>query len=575
VGKCIYQDFEGVVMAGQSRTLKLSILADVDELKKSLNVGSKDVDGFAGKIGDFSKKAALAFAAAAAAAGAMAVKIGVDAVKAASDLGETVSKVNVLFGETAKDIEKFADGAASSLGQTKQQALDAAATFATFGKSAGLSGKDLANFSTDFVKLSSDLASFNNTSPEQAINAIGSALRGEAEPLRQYGVLLDDASLRQAALELGIISTTKNALTPQQKVLAAQALIYQQTSAAQGDFERTSDGLANKTRILTAQLENAKTTIGQALLPIVLELATLFSEKVIPIVQQVADAFGEKSDGIGGTLKSLADSIKSFVQPIFEGFKSAFDKIKKTVVENKDEFQAFFDLIKSAAPIIGSVIGKAFSVIGDVASVVLNVMANVLGSLKGLINTAIDFVNVAIRGLNIINPGKDIPYVGKIGSSGGSTATGALGNFQLSTGSTLSTGGGITGGGSTGGTTGGGVTGGGSTGGSTGGSGSIAAVAKKVTKVVDDVAGAFDNFTSGTTTLAGVMAASNQPFAFGTSGVNTNTLAGIMAASAKPSVTVNFNGITTDPEGTARVLVDTLNNSFYRGTGGATNLQIA
>jgi hypothetical protein len=282
-------------MAAQgSRTLKLSILADVDELKKSLNVGAKDVDGFAGKIGDFSKKAALAFAAVAAAAGAMAIKIGVDAVKAASDLSETISKVGVLFGDTADDIEKFADGAASSLGQTKQQALDAAATFATFGKAAGLSGKDLSKFSIDFVKLSSDLASFNNTSPEQAINAIGSALRGEAEPLRQYGVLLDDASLRQAALELGIISTTKNALTPQQKVLAAQALIYKQTGTAQGDFERTSDGLANKTRILTAQLENAKVTIGEALLPIVLELANLFSEKVIPIVQKVADAFSSK-----------------------------------------------------------------------------------------------------------------------------------------------------------------------------------------------------------------------------------------------------------------------------------------
>ena len=154
-------------MAGQSRTLKLSILADVDQLKKSLTTGSKDVDGFAGKIGNFSKKAALAFAAVAAAAGAMAIKIGVDAVKAASDLSETISKVGVLFGDTADDIEKFADGAASSLGQTKQQALDAAATFATFGKSAGLSGKDLSKFSIDFVKLSSDLASFNNTSPEQ------------------------------------------------------------------------------------------------------------------------------------------------------------------------------------------------------------------------------------------------------------------------------------------------------------------------------------------------------------------------------------------------------------------------
>ncbi len=314
--------------------------ADLDSLKKGVKGATTEVDSFGTKVGDFSKKAALAFAAVAAAAGAMAIKIGVDAVKAASNLSETISKVNVLFGDTAKDIEKFADSAASSLGQTKQQALDAAATFATFGRAAGLSGKDLSGFSTGFVQLASDLASFNNTSPEQAINAIGSALRGEAEPLRAYGVLLDDASLRQAALELGIVSTTKNALTPQQKVLAAQALIYKQTSAAQGDFERTSDGLANKTRILTAQLENAKVTIGTALLPVVLELATLFSEKVIPIVQQVADAFGSNADGMDGTLRTLAGGIKGFVQPIFEAFRSVFDKMKATVIENKDEFKA-------------------------------------------------------------------------------------------------------------------------------------------------------------------------------------------------------------------------------------------
>jgi hypothetical protein len=562
-------------MAGQSRTLKLSILADIDNLKKSLDIGSKDVDGFAGKIGDFSKKAALAFAAVAAAAGAMAIKIGVDAVKAASDLGETISKVNVLFGKSAKDIEKFADGAASSLGQTKQQALDAAATFATFGKSAGLSGENLSKFSIDFVKLSSDLASFNNTSPEQAINAIGSALRGEAEPLRQYGVLLDDASLRQAALELGIISTTKNALTPQQKVLAAQALIYEQTSAAQGDFARTSDGLANQTRILTAQLENAKVTIGQALLPIVLELAKVFSEKVIPIVQKVADAFGSKADGMGGTLSKLADSIKNFVQPIFEGFKSAFDSIKETVIENKDEFNAFFDVIKAAAPIIGNVIGKAFSIIGDIAAVVLNIMANVVGALRGLINTAIDLINIAIRGFNLIKPGADISPVAKIGSSSGSSSTAGISvpSASLPSGFTAA---GTSTGGSTGGTVGGGTVGGGTVGGgSTGGSiaSTVTKIAKDTKKVVDDVAGAFDNFTSGTTTLAGVMAASNQPFAFGTSGVNTNSLAGIMAASGQPAVVINVNSPSIiDEEGFTRALNNAQNNSFFRGTGGATNL---
>ena len=563
-------------MAGQSRTLKLSILADVDKLKQSLNVGSKDVDGFAGKIGDFSKKAALAFAAAAAAAGAMAIKIGVDAVKAASDLGETISKVNVLFGETAKDIEKFADGAAASLGQTKQQALDAAATFATFGKSAGLSGKDLGKFSTDFVKLASDLASFNNTSPEQAINAIGSALRGEAEPLRAYGVLLDDASLKQSALSLGIINTTKEALTPQQKVLAAQALIYQQTGAAQGDFARTSGGLANQTRILTAQLENAKVTIGEALLPIVLKLATFFSENVIPIVQKVSEAFGSKADGLGGTLSDVAEIIKNFVQPIFEGFKSAFDKIKKTIIENKDEFQAFFDVVKAAAPVIASVIGAAFNVIGSIASAVVNVFANVLGALKGLINTAIDLANIAIRAANIIKPGADIAPIGKIGSSsasGGFATGGAPG--AISGGSSSSVGG-ITSGGLTGGLTGGstgGLTGGSTSSGLTGGlTGGIAVVTKKVKKVADDVAGAFDDLTSGTTTLAGVMAASNQPFRFGTSGVNTNTLAGIMAASNQ-AVVINVNAPSIiDEEGFTRALNNAQNNSFFRGTGGATNL---
>jgi hypothetical protein len=548
--------------------------ADLDSLKKGVKGATTEVDGFGTKVGDFSKKAALAFAAVAAAAGAMAIKIGVDAVKAASDLSETVSKVGVLFGDTAKDIEKFADGAASSLGQTKQQALDAAATFATFGRAAGLSGKDLAGFSTGFVSLASDLASFNNTSPEQAINAIGSALRGEAEPLRAYGVLLDDASLRQAALELGIVSTTKNALTPQQKVLAAQALIYQQTSAAQGDFERTSDGLANKTRILTAQLENAKVTIGTALLPVVLELANFFSEKVIPIVQKVADAFGSNEKGMSGTLTNLANSIKSFVQPIFEGFKSAFDKIKATVIENKDEFEAFFDVIKAAAPIIGTVIGQAFSIIGDIASVVLNIMANVVGALRGLVNTAIDLINIAIRGFNLLKPGADISPISKIGTGGSSGSFATGGASGAITGSGKSTNGGITGGGLTG----GGLTGGGLTGGTTGsstsgGSSGIAAVTKKVTKIVDDVAGAFDVFGSGTTTLAGIMAASNQPFAFGTSGVNTNTLAGIMAASGQPAVTININAPSIiDEEGFTRALNNAQNNSFFRGTGGATNL---
>ena len=516
-------------MAG-NRTLKLSILADVDDLNKKLKAANTDVETSSNKLSDFGKKAGLAFAAAAAAAGAFAVKIGIDAVKAASDLSETISKVGVLFGESAKDIEKFADGAASSLGQTKQQALDAAATFATFGKAAGLSGKDLSKFSIDFVKLSSDLASFNNTSPEQAINAIGSALRGEAEPLRAYGVLLDDASLRQAALELGIISTTKNALTPQQKVLAAQELIYKQTGAAQGDFERTSDGLANKTRILTAQLENAKVTIGEALLPIVLELSTFFSKNVIPIVQNLADAFGSSKDktaGVNGILTTLADTISGLVIPIFNGLKTAFNNIKATVIENKDEFQAFFDVVKAAAPILGTVIGKAFSVIGSIASVVLNLISNVLGAIKPLLNNAIDGLNLVIRGMNLIKIGSDIPYLSKIG------ATAPAGGFSgtMPNGTPFNTG--------------------------------TAAPAQKIPVF---------NLQSTSSATSNPVAAAAASAASASQGINGVFDVGRFRmaenATMAPVYNINVSGA-LDKEGVARQIVEIINDSSYRGSGGA------
>jgi hypothetical protein len=520
-------------MAG-SRTLKLSILGDVDNLNKSLKSATKDVDTFGDKMTKVGKVAGAALAAATVAAGAFAVKIGVEAVKAASDLSETISKVGVLFGDTSKEIEKFAEGAASSLGQTKQQALDAAATFATFGKAAGLSGQDLSKFSIDFVKLSSDLASFNNTSPEQAINAIGSALRGEAEPLRAYGVLLDDASLRQAALELGIISTTKNALTPQQKVLAAQALIYKQTGAAQGDFERTSDGLANKTRILTAQLENAKTTIGTALLPIVLQLATVFSDKVIPLVQKFTEAFSNTEGNLGGVVTNVGNILKNTFTPIINGLIKAFGYVRDAIGDNLATFQEFGGYIaKYLAPIIGTVLGGALQVAGKIAGGVIDVIAGVVKILNGLISGAVAGINALISAYNAI---PFLPNVSKI-----STPTVSVPTIKTPTVSTsvpkipsISS-----------------PSGGGTTSASSGGVASAAKVAASVAASVASGGGFTDSQNAAR--LA----------AMGGGGFTDSQNA------ARISITVNG---AIDKEGTARTIVETLNSSYYRGTGGATAL---
>jgi hypothetical protein len=295
-------------MAGD-RTLKLSLLADTKNLIDGLNKGKKESETFGDKIDAINRKVGLAFAAMGAAATGMAIKFTKDAIGAASDMEETISKIGVVFGNSAREIEKFAATAAKDIGQSKQQALDAAATFAIFGKSAGLSGQALVNFSTDFVKLASDLASFNNTTPEDAIMAIGAALRGEAEPLRRYGVLLDDATLKAAAMEMGIYSGS-GALTAQQKVLAAQKVILEQTSLAQGDFARTSDGLANSQRQIEAAVKDAQAQLGQALLPVMLQLATFTEQTLVPALSAFIAGLtgnGSMTDGFNQSQLAAVD----------------------------------------------------------------------------------------------------------------------------------------------------------------------------------------------------------------------------------------------------------------------------
>ncbi len=193
--------------------------------------------------------------------------LGIQSVESFSELEDSSAAAGVVFGDSMSKIIEQSKTAGSTLGLSSQQVINAANTFGTYGKSAGLAGYDLAGFSTQMTSLSGDMASFKGTSTEQAIEAVGAALRGEMEPIRAYGVLLDDASLKNRAMAMGLISTTKDALTPQQKVLAAQAEILAQTTDAQGDFARTSQSTANVAKTLASEQENLAAKTGSLLAP--------------------------------------------------------------------------------------------------------------------------------------------------------------------------------------------------------------------------------------------------------------------------------------------------------------------
>ena len=297
-------------MAAAGKTLTIFLAADLKKFNAGMTKAEGGLKGFGNSV---SKYLGPALIGATAAAGAFAVKLGVDAVNAASDLIETQNKVAVIFGDSADSILEFAETSVTALGQTETMALEAAATFAQFGKAAGLADQDLVDFSTDLVTLSADLASFNNSSPEAAITAIGSALRGEAEPLRRYGVLLDDAALKAEAMNLGIFDGTGK-LSTQQKVLAAYEVILKQTTDAQGDFERTADGLANSQRILTAAVEDAKAEIGLGLVDAI-ETATSAmggSMGMAAGISKVGAEIALLTRGVGSAISEIIELKDSF-----------------------------------------------------------------------------------------------------------------------------------------------------------------------------------------------------------------------------------------------------------------------
>jgi len=283
------------------RTLKLSLLADVTSFGKDLGKAGNQFQNFSRGVERASGFAVAALGAIGSAA--------FEAVNLASDLEETGNKVGEIFGsEGRRQLEEYAATANRSLGQTRRQALDAAATFGIFGQAAGLSGDDLIDFSTELTTLATDLASFNNTDVDQAIVAIGAALRGESEPIRNYGVLLNDATLKSRAAALGLIEDVNSQLSVQDRVLAAQAEILAQTSSAQGDFQRTSDGLANQQRILTARFEDFRTELGEQLLPV----AELLLPQIEGLLSRLENTDPERIIELGTAFVQLAAGLTAF-----------------------------------------------------------------------------------------------------------------------------------------------------------------------------------------------------------------------------------------------------------------------
>lgn len=342
----------------------------------------KEVDKQSGRFGSTGKKIGLALGAAAVAGVALAAPLIGGAISKASDLNESVGKTQVVFGESAGAIEKWADTAATSIGQSKQQALEAAGTYGNLFSAFGIGKDKAADMSTSLTGLAADLASFNNTSVADALQALQSGVSGETEPLKRYGIAINDVRLKAEAARLGLVKSTvdTNKLSLAQETLdkatrkqadalkkngdksveyadatrdveqatsrlsdvmegtmpasldaatkaqASYSLIMNDTKLAQGDFARTSDGLANQQRILSAQWDDAQAKIGQKLLPVVLALVSFANEHLIPALSTVGETIRDVSKWVSEHKEyviALGIGIAAALVPAFVGWAAS------------------------------------------------------------------------------------------------------------------------------------------------------------------------------------------------------------------------------------------------------------
>lgn len=245
------------------------------------------------------------------------VAMGVKAVSAASDLAEAQNAVNVVFGDSAKIIQDYAKDSAKAIGMSAAEFSQASAVMGAFLKNVGFDSATAAEETINLGKRAADMASIFNTDVSTALAAIQSGLKGEFNPLEQFGVKLNAAAIEAKALEMGLADQAGQ-LDDTAKAQAALALIYEQTNVLAGDFANTSDGLANSQKILGAQFQDAAASIGQLLIPVALQLVGILSNvlnwvlQLTPAQQQLILVIAGVAAAIGPLLVVLGTLMRAF-----------------------------------------------------------------------------------------------------------------------------------------------------------------------------------------------------------------------------------------------------------------------
>ena len=197
-------------------------------------------------------------------------------IKVASEAEETQNKLNVVFGPQAQVVNQWATALGQSVGRAEKDIKSMLSSLQDTFVPMGISREVATDYSTSLVKLALDVASFQNAQDEDVVKAFQSALVGNHETVKKYGITINETTLKQEAWRSGLIDTDRP-LTNQEKVTARLNLLFKGSKDAIGDLERTQKSYANQVKALSAEFTNLKQVMGETLIPMARTLVQLAS----------------------------------------------------------------------------------------------------------------------------------------------------------------------------------------------------------------------------------------------------------------------------------------------------------
>lgn len=276
---------------------------------------NKNLDQAEGKANTFGSNTGAMFGKIAGiAAGVFAsIQIGQffqDGINYVSDLNETLNKSSTIFGDQAGAMEAWASNAATTMGLSKQAALDAAAGFGDMFSQIGFTGDAAASMSQQVVQAAADLGSFSNLDTADVSERIAAAFRGEYDSLQAVIPNINAARVESEAMAM---TGKKNAdqLTAQEKAAAVLAIVHKDGARAMGDFAKTSDGYANSSKIVAAQMEELGGKVGALLLPVMKDLQGFLLDRLIP-------AFEDTVENVRGFIEFVQNNF-NWIGPLVAG----------------------------------------------------------------------------------------------------------------------------------------------------------------------------------------------------------------------------------------------------------------